>query len=175
MKSTTILCVRRDGKTAMGGDGQVTHGDAVVKSKARKIRRLLDGKVVVGFAGSTADSFALMGRFEEKLKSSQGNLKKAAYELARDWRTDRVLRRLEALLIIADSSDVLLVSGSGDVVEPDDGIIGIGSGGNYAVAAARALMKNTKLSAAEIVKQAMEIAADICIYTNRDIYVEEVP
>ena len=174
MKSTTILCVRRDGKTAIGGDGQVTHGDAVVKSKARKIRRLLDGKVIVGFAGSTADSFALMERFEEKLKTSQGNLEKAAYELARDWRTDRVLRRLESLLIAADGSAALLVSGSGDVVEPDDGIIGIGSGGNYAVAAARALTKNTKLSAAEIVKQALEIAADICVYTNREIYVEEV-
>ena len=174
-KATTILCVRKDGKTAMGGDGQVTMRDAVLKSKARKIRRLLDGKVVVGFSGATADAFALMERFEGKLKGSQGNLKKAAHELAREWRTDRVLRRLESLLIAADSSSVLLISGSGDVIEPDDGVIGIGSGGNYAVAAARALVNNSGLDAKTIVAEAMHIAAGICIYTNTEIYVEEVP
>jgi len=173
-KSTTILCVRKDGKTAIGGDGQVSMGDAVVKGKARKIRRLLDGKVAVGFAGGTADAFALMERFEEKLKSSQGNLRKAAYELARQWRTDRVLRRLESLLVAADADSALLVSGSGDVIEPDDGILGIGSGGNYAVAAARALVANTDLDVKTIVERALRIAAGICVYTNSEIHVEEV-
>ncbi len=173
-KSTTILCVRKDGKTAIGGDGQVSMGDAIVKGKARKIRRLLDGKVAVGFAGGTADAFALMERFEEKLKSSQGNLRKAAYELARQWRTDRVLRRLESLLVAADADSALLVSGSGDVIEPDDGILGIGSGGNYAVAAARALVANTDLDAKTVVERALRIAAGICVYTNSEIYVEEV-
>jgi len=174
-KSTTILCVRKGGKTAIGGDGQVTLNDAIVKSKARKIRRLLDGKVVVGFAGSTADAFALMERFEAKLKNAQGNLKKAAHELAREWRTDRVLRRLESLLIAADGASTLLISGSGDVIEPDDGIIGIGSGGNYAVAAARALAKNTDLDPKMIVAEALHITANICVYTNSEIYVEEIP
>ena len=174
-RSTTILCVRKDGKTAMGGDGQVTFSDSVVKSKARKIRRLLDGKVLVGFAGATADAFALMERFEAKLKNSQGNLKKAAHELAREWRTDRVLRRLESMLIAADSSAVLLVSGSGDVIEPDDGVLGIGSGGSYAIAAARALIANTDLDAKTVVAEALHIASGICVYTNSEIYVEEVP
>ena len=174
-RSTTILCVRRDGKAAMGGDGQVSLGDAIVKSKARKIRRLLDGKVVVGFAGSTADAFALMERFEGKLKSSQGNLRKAAHELAREWRTDRVLRRLESLLIAADATSALLISGSGDVIEPDDGVLGIGSGGSYAVAAARALVANTDLDAKTVVDKALHIAAGICIHTNSEIYVEEIP
>ena len=173
-KSTTILCVRKDGKTAIGGDGQVSMGDAVVKGKARKIRRLLDGKVAVGFAGGTADAFALMERFEEKLKSSQGNLRKAAYELARQWRTDRVLRRLESLLIAADADSALLVSGSGDVIEPDDGILGIGSGGNYAVAAARALVAHTSLDAKSVVAEALQVAAGICVYTNSEIHVEEI-
>ena len=172
--STTILCVRKDGKTAIGGDGQVSLGKAIVKQKARKIRRLLDGKVVVGFAGSTADAFALMERFEAKLKNSQGNLKKAAYELAREWRTDRVLRRLESLLIAADKTALLLVSGSGDVIEPDDGVLGIGSGGNYAVAAARALLGNTELDAKTVVEKALNVAAGICVYTNSEIYVEEI-
>lgn len=174
-RSTTILCVRRDGKTAIGGDGQVTMNDTIVKSTAHKIRRLLDGKVVVGFAGSTADAFALMERFESKLKTAQSNLRKGAYELAREWRTDRVLRRLESLLIAADASAALLISGSGDVIEPDDGVIGIGSGGNYAAAAARALLRNTQMDAKSIVAESMKIAAEICVYTNTEIYVEELP
>ena len=173
-KSTTILCVRKDGKTAIGGDGQVTLGETVVKGKARKIRPLLDGQVVVGFAGAAADAFALMERFEGKLKYAQGNLRKAAHELAREWRTDRVLRRLESLLIAADGSTVLRISGSGDVIEPDDGVIGIGSGGNYAIAAARALVKNTDLDAKTIVAEALHITAGICVYTNSEIYVEEI-
>lgn len=174
VRSTTILCVRRNGKTAMGGDGQVTMNNAVVKSKAKKIRTLLDGKVMIGFAGATADAFALMERFETKLKTAQGNLKKASHELAREWRTDRVLRRLESLLIAADSTTVLLLSGSGDVIEPDDGIIGIGSGGNFASAAARAMILHTDLDAKTIVAESMKIAAQICVYTNNEIYVEEL-
>lgn len=174
-KSTTILCVRKDGKTAIGGDGQVTMGETVVKSKARKIRRLMDDKVVVGFAGSAADAFALMERFEGKLKDAQGNLRKAAHELAREWRTDRVLRRLESLLIAADGTSSLLISGSGDVIEPDDGVLGIGSGGSYATAAARALVANTDLDAKTVVAEALHIASGICVYTNSEIYVEEVP
>ena len=173
-KSTTILCVRKDGKTAIGGDGQVTRGDTIVKGNARKIRPVLDGKVIVGFAGAAADAFALMERFEAKLKDSQGNLRKAAHELAREWRTDRVLRRLESLLIAADGSSALLISGSGDVIEPDDGVIGIGSGGNYAVAAARALVEHTDLDAKTVVAEALHITAGICVYTNSEIYVEEV-
>ena len=173
-RSTTILCVRKDGKTAIGGDGQVTHGETIVKANARKIRPLLDGKVVVGFAGATADAFALLERFEGKLKNSQGNLRRAAHELAREWRTDRVLRRLESLLIAADKDLALLVSGSGDVIEPEDGVLGIGSGGSYAVAAARALAANTELDAKTIVAEALHIAAGICVYTNAQIYVEEV-
>lgn len=173
-KSTTILCVRRDGKTAIGGDGQVSIGETVVKSHARKVRRLADGKVVVGFAGASADAFALMERFEGRLKNSQGNLRRAAYELAREWRTDRVLRRLESLLIAADATCALVISGSGDVIEPDDGVLGIGSGGSYAVAAARALVANTTLDAKSIVEKSLHIAAGICVYTNDEIYVEEV-
>ena len=173
-RSTTILCVTSGGRTAIGGDGQVSMNDAVVKNKARKIRRLMDGKVVVGFAGSAADAFALMERLEGKLKDSQGNLRKAAYELAREWRTDRILRRLESLLIAADGSSALLISGSGDVIEPDDGVLGIGSGGNYAVAAARALVANTELDAKAIVAEALHVAAGICIHTNSEIYVEEI-
>ncbi|MFO7898059.1 MAG: ATP-dependent protease subunit HslV [Planctomycetota bacterium] len=173
-RSTTILCVSRDGKTAIGGDGQVSLGDTIVKAKARKTRRLMDGKVVVGFAGSAADAFALMERFEGKLKDAQGNLRKAAHELAREWRTDKVLRRLESMLIAADGSSALLVSGSGDVIDPDDGVLGIGSGGGYAVAAARALAANTDLDAKTIVAEALHIAAGICVHTNSEIYVEEI-
>ncbi|MFW6158876.1 MAG: ATP-dependent protease subunit HslV [Planctomycetota bacterium] len=173
-RSTTILCVSRDGKTAIGGDGQVSLGDTIVKAKARKTRRLMDGKVAVGFAGSAADAFALMERFEGKLKDAQGNLRKAAHELAREWRTDKVLRRLESMLIAADGTSALLVSGSGDVIEPDDGILGIGSGGGYAVAAARALAANTDLDAKTIVAEALHIAAGICVHTNSEIYVEEI-
>jgi ATP-dependent HslUV protease, peptidase subunit HslV len=173
-KATTILCVQKDGKTAMGGDGQVSLGDAVVKGTARKIRRLCDGEVVVGFAGSAADAFALMERFEGKLKEASGNLRKAAYDLAREWRTDRVLRRLESMLIAADKDSALLISGSGDVIEPDDGVLGIGSGGNYALAAARALVANTELDAKMIVAEALHIASKICVYTNDQIYVEEI-
>jgi len=172
--ATTILCVRRNNHVALGGDGQVSMNDTVVKSKAHKIHRLLDGKVLVGFSGSAADSFALMERFEGKLKNFQGSLRKAAYELAREWRTDRVLRRLEALLIAADASCSLLISGSGDVIEPDDGVIGIGSGGNYAVAAARALVARTDLDAKTIVEESLRIAAGICVYTNSEIHVEEI-
>ena len=172
--STTILCVQKDGKTAIGGDGQVSLGDTIVKAKARKIRRLADDRVVVGFAGSAADAFALMERFEGKLKGAQGGLRRAAHELAREWRTDRVLRRLESMLIAADAETALLISGSGDVIEPDDGVLGIGSGGSYAVAAARALAANTELDAKTIVAESLHIAADICVYTNAEIYVEEL-
>jgi len=173
-RSTTILCVRRDGRVAMGGDGQVTIGDTVVKHTARKIRRLYEEKVMVGFAGSTADAFALLERFETKLKDFQGNVPRAATELAKEWRTDRVLRRLESLLAVADRSHSLLISGSGDVIVPDDGIIGIGSGGAAATAAARALVRHTDLDAPAIVDAALHIAAEICVYTNDRIYVEEI-
>ena len=174
MRSTTILTVRRDGKAAIGGDGQVTLGETVVKGKARKIRRLYHGKVVVGFAGASADAFSLMEKFEAKLEEFRGNVMRSSYELARDWRTDRALRRLESLLAVVDAETSLLISGSGDVIEPDDGIIGIGSGGQYAVAAARALVAHTKMGAAEVVEAALQIAADICVYTNHEIIVETV-
>ena len=173
-RSTTILTVRRGDEVAIGGDGQVTHGHAVMKAKARKIRRLYEDKIIVGFAGSTADAFALMERFEGKLKNYQGNLLKSAHELAREWRTDRVLRRLESLMIAVDRKNSLLLSGGGDVIIPDDGVLGIGSGGQYAVAAARALLANTNLSAKEIVEKSLLIAADICVYTNKEIYVEAI-
>ena len=172
--STTILSVRRGDQVAIGGDGQVTHGHAVMKAKARKIRRLYEDKIIVGFAGSTADAFALMERLEGKLKAYQGNLLKAAHELAREWRTDRVLRRLESLMIAVDKKVSLLISGAGDIIIPDDGVLGIGSGGQYAVAAARALLSNTNLSAKEIVEKSMQIAADICVFTNKEIYVESI-
>ncbi len=174
-RSTTILCVRRDGRVALGGDGQVTHGTVVLKPNTSKIRRLGDGRVLVGFAGSTADAFALLERFEAKLKDFPGNIPRAATELARDWRTDRVLRRLEAMMVVTDAEHSLLLTGQGDVVQPDDGIIGIGSGGPYAVAAARALLRHTDLPAAEIVRTALKIAAEIDIYTNDQIQVEELP
>jgi ATP-dependent HslUV protease, peptidase subunit HslV len=173
--ATTILTVRHGGKVAIGGDGQVTLGTAIMKADAMKIRRLKDGSVLCGFAGSSADAFALLERFEAKLKDFPGNVPRAATELAKEWRTDRALRRLEALMIVADAKNSLLVSGTGDVIQPTDGIIGIGSGGNYAVAAARALRAHSQLSASDIVKEALSIAADIDIYTNKNIVVEELP
>lgn len=173
-RSTTILTVRHNGQVAIGGDGQVTHGDTVMKSDTRKIRKILDGQVVCGFAGSTADAFSLLERFEVKARDYPGNMPRAATELARDWRTDRVLRKLEALIIVVNSEHSLLITGQGDVVVPSDGIIGIGSGGNYATAAARALVGHSELSASEIVKTSLGIAADIDIYTNNNIIVEEL-
>lgn len=173
--STTILCVRRGDRLALGGDGQVTLGTTIVKSDTRKIRWMLDNKVLVGFAGSTADAFALMERFEAKAKNFPGNIPRAATELARDWRTDRVLRRLEALMIVASADHTLLITGQGDVIQPTDGIIGIGSGGPYATAAARALLRHSELAAADIVRRSLEIAAEIDIYTNKEIVVEEFP
>ena len=173
-RSTTILTVRQPGSVAIGGDGQVTLGNTVMKSDTRKIRRMLDDKVLVGFAGSTADAFALMERFEAKAKDFPGNIPRAATELARDWRTDRALRRLEALMIVISDEHSLLISGNGDVIQPTDGIIGIGSGGMYAVAAARALSRNTKMPSMEIVRRSLEIAAEIDIYTNSEIIVEEI-
>src|SRR5678815_4199104 len=170
---TTILCVRRDGVLALGGDGQVTLGNTVMKGNARKVRRLYDGKVLAGFAGGTADAFTLFERFEAKLQQ-YGNLTRAAIELAKDWRTDRSLRRLEALLCVADTKSSFIVSGNGDVIEPEDDIMAIGSGGAYAQAAARALAQNTDLDAWTIVEKAVEIAADICIYTNRNLTIEEL-
>ncbi len=174
-RSTTILSVRRGNDVALGGDGQVTLGDTIMKADTKKIRWMLDNKVLVGFAGSTADAFALMERFEAKAKDFPGNIPRAATELARDWRTDRILRRLEALMVVVSTEHSLLVTGQGDVIQPSDGIIGIGSGGSYATAAARALMRNTELNSAEIVKKSLEIAAEIDIYTNTEIVVEEFP
>ncbi|MBI3271417.1 MAG: ATP-dependent protease subunit HslV [Planctomycetes bacterium] len=171
---TTILSVRCRGKVAVGGDGQVSLGNTVVKHQATKIRSLADGKVLVGFAGGTADAFALLERFEGMLKKFQGNCQRAAIELAKEWRSDRVLRRLESLLAVADRRTSLLVSGVGDVLEPDDGVLGIGSGGNYAVAAARALMKHSTLSAREIVNESLLIASRICVFTNDRFQVEEL-
>jgi len=173
-RSTTILAVRHNGAVAIGGDGQVTLEHAVVKSEARKIRKMHDDQVIVGFAGASADAFALMERFQAKLEEYQGNVLRSAVELAREWRTDRALRRLESLLVIVDREDLVLVSGTGDVIEPDDGIVGIGSGGQYAVAAARALARHSSLSAKEIVEESLRIAAEICVYTNQSIYVEEL-
>ena len=174
MKGTTVLAVRRNGKVAMGGDGQVTIGDTVIKHTARKIRTLYQGKVLAGFAGSTADAFTLFERFEKKLDQHQGNLSRAAVELAKDWRTDRVLRRLEALMAVADHEGLFLRRGTGDVLEPEGGVLAIGSGGPYASAAARALFDHTDFGPAEIVKEALAIAARICIYTNNEITVEEL-
>jgi ATP-dependent HslUV protease, peptidase subunit HslV len=170
---TTIVCVRRGGKVALGGDGQVTLGTQVMKGNARKVRRLHDGKVLAGFAGGTADAFTLFEYFEAKL-DKHGNLTRAAIELAKDWRTDRMLRRLEALLIVADKAQSFLISGTGDVIEPEHDLLAIGSGGAYAQAAATALIANTELDARAIVTKALEIAADICIYTNREITIEEL-
>jgi ATP-dependent HslUV protease subunit HslV len=174
MHSTTIICVRKDSKVALAGDGQVTLGDTVIKHGARKIRRLYNNKILSGFAGSSADSFALFSRFESKLEQFHGNLSRAAVELAKDWRTDRSLRHLEAVMVVADDKNSFLIAGNGDLIEPDDGLIAIGSGGPYALAAARALLKYTNLSARDIAEEAMQIAAKICIYTNDTISVEEL-
>jgi len=171
-KSTTILSVRRDGQVALGGDGQVTLGNIVAKQDAVKIRRLGNGKVLAGFAGSAADAFALLERFEKKLSELPDNTRRAAIELAKEWRTDRVLRRLEAMLAVADKSASLIISGAGDVIEPSDGVIGIGSGGPYAAAAAKALLQHSQLPAKEIVQAALTITGEICIYTNTNIKVE---
>jgi ATP-dependent HslUV protease subunit HslV len=175
VRSTTILCVRRAGQVALGGDGQVTLGNIVAKHDAVKIRRLAGGKVLGGFAGSAADAFALLERFEKKLAEQPDNIRRAVIELAKDWRTDRVLRRLEAMLAVADATTSLIVSGAGDVIEPTDGIIGIGSGGPYAQAAAKALLAHSNLSAKQVVEEALKIAGEICIYTNTNIKVETLP
>jgi ATP-dependent HslUV protease, peptidase subunit HslV len=174
IRSTTVICVRRDGKVVMAGDGQVTLGHEVIKGSAKKLRRLYNDKVVAGFAGSTADAFALFSRFESKLEQFNGNLSRSVVELAKEWRTDRVLRHLEALLLVADKHSTYLVSGNGDVIEPDEGIAAIGSGGPFALSAATALLRNTKLSARHIAEQAMAIAGKICIYTNDNVTYEEL-
>lgn len=171
-EGTTILCVRRNGQVALGGDGQVSLGNTRIKGNARKVRRLYDGKVLAGFAGGTADAFTLFERFEAKLQAHSGNLVRAAVDMAKDWRMDRALRRLEAMLLVADKSAMLMISGNGDVMEPEYDILSIGSGGNFAQAAAKALMDNTELPAEEIVKRSMKIAADICIYTNQNLTLE---
>jgi ATP-dependent HslUV protease subunit HslV len=174
VRATTVLAVRRAGRVVLGADGQVTMGNTVIKSSARKIRRLHDGKVLAGFAGSAADGITLFEKFEAKLKEYNGNLMRAAVELAKDWRTDRVLRRLEALLLVADREKTLLLSGNGDVIDPDSDAAAVGSGGPFALAAARALLEATQLSAREIAERALTIAADICIYTNRSLAFEEL-
>src|ERR1700733_7219695 len=173
-RSTTIICVRKGDKVALAGDGQVTIGDTVIKHGARKIRRLYNEKILSGFAGSSADSFALFSRFEAKLEQYHGNLGRSAVELAKDWRTDRALRHLEAVMIVADDKTTFLIAGNGDLIEPDDGLIAIGSGGAYALAAARALVKYTSLGARQIAEEAMQIAGQICIYTNQSVSVEEL-
>ncbi len=173
-RSTTILTVRHNGQVAIGGDGQVTYGQAILKHDTKKIRRILEGQVLVGFAGSTADAFSLLERFEAKAKDFPGNIPRAATELARDWRTDRILRKLEAMMVVVNAEHSLLVTGQGDVVSPQDNIIGIGSGGNYAVAAARALLRHSSLSAREIVEKSLQIAAEIDIYTNNNLIIEEL-
>jgi ATP-dependent HslUV protease subunit HslV len=173
-QGTTILCVRRNGKSAIGGDGQVTMGNTVLKHNAKKIRRLYNDKVIAGFAGATADAFTLFEKFEQKLEKYRGNITRAAVELAKDWRTDKILRRLEALLVVADQEHTFIISGTGDVIEPEEGIAAIGSGGPYAQAAARALYDNTELDAREIIVKAMTIASGICIYTNENITIEEL-
>jgi ATP-dependent HslUV protease, peptidase subunit HslV len=174
VRSTTVLCVRRNGRVVLAGDGQVTMGEGVVKHSAKKIRKLYQDKILAGFAGSTADAFSLFGRFESKLEQYHGNLGRAAVELAKDWRTDKILRHLEALLLVCDPQQTFLISGAGDVIEPDTGIAAIGSGGPYASSAARALFENTNLSAREIAEKAMKIAGEICIYTNNNISLEEL-
>jgi ATP-dependent HslUV protease, peptidase subunit HslV len=174
MRGTTVLCVRKDNKVVLAADGQVTLGEGVIKHNAKKVRRLYNDKIVAGFAGSTADALSLFSRFENKLQEFHGNLPRAAVELAKEWRTDRSLRHLDALLIVADPKATYLISGNGDVIEPDDGIIAIGSGGPYALSAARALSKHTKLGAKEIASEAMRIASEICIYTNANFSIEEL-
>jgi len=174
MHATTILCVRTNGKVAIGGDGQVSLGNTVMKHSAKKVRKMHHDKIIGGFAGSTADAFSLFARFEEKLEKFQGNLARSAVELAKDWRTDKMLRRLEAMLLVADNEKSFLVSGTGDVIEPDDGILAIGSGGMFALAAAKALVENTDLDARKVVETAMDIAQSICIYTNSNLTIEEL-
>src|SRR5499427_9196629 len=174
IRSTTVLCVRRDGKVVMAGDGQVTLGSEVIKASAKKLRRLYNGKIIAGFAGSTADAFALFSRFEAKLEQHNGNLPRSVVELAKEWRTDRVLRHLEALLLVADINNTYIVSGNGDVIEPDDAVAAIGSGGGFAKSAAVALLENTKLTAREIVEKSMAIAGRTCIYTNESVACQEL-
>ncbi len=174
MRSTTVIGVLRDGKAALGADGQVSFNNTVMKHSAKKVRKLYDGKIMVGFAGATADAFTLLQRFEEKIESHRGNLYRASIELAKEWRTDRYLRRLEAMLTVMDKKQALLLSGTGDVIEPDDDIVAIGSGSPYALSAARALLKHTNLSAKEIVGESLNIASNICIYTNSSINIEEL-
>jgi len=173
-RSTTILLVRRGGHVAMAGDGQVTVGDTVMKRGARKVRRVYNEKILAGFAGASADAFSLLARFEAKLEQYHGNLERAAIELSKEWRTDKILRHLEALLIVADEKSSFLLSGNGDVIAPDDGLLAIGSGGSYALAAARALLEHTEMGAREIASEALRIAGDICIYTNQNIIIEEL-
>jgi ATP-dependent HslUV protease subunit HslV len=175
LRSTTILAVRHRGAVVVGGDGQVTIGQTVMKANARKVRRLHDGRVLAGFAGAGADALTLFDRFEGKLQAVGGNLRRAAVDVARDWRTDRALRRLEALMVVADRESSLVVSGTGDVIEPEDGLLGIGSGGSYALAAARALVRHTDLDARRIVEESLHIAAQLCIYTNDQLVIEELP
>jgi ATP-dependent HslUV protease subunit HslV len=174
MRATTILSVRRNGHVAMGGDGQVTVGDTVMKANANKVRALKGGKILAGFAGASADAFTLYEKFEEKLERYPANLPRAAVELAKDWRSDRVLRRLEALLVVADKEHGYVISGAGELIEPDDGILAIGSGGSYALAAARALLKSSELPVRDVVQQSLQIAADICVYTNANISILEL-
>ena len=174
IRSTTVLCVRRNGKVILAGDGQITQGSEVLKSTARKVRCLYNGRILAGFAGSTADALALFSRFEDKLQEHQGNLERSAVELARDWRTDKTLRHLEALLLVADVEDTLLISGTGDVIEPDDNVAAVGSGGPFATAAATALLAHTDMAAHDVAIEAMKIAAHICIYTNSKITIEEL-
>ncbi len=174
IRGTTVICVRRDDAVCLAGDGQVSLGETVLKATARKIQRLRGGQVLAGFAGSTADAFALFERFEAKLDAHGGILRRAAVELAKDWRTDRSMRRLEALLVVADAKETLVISGNGDVIEPDDGVAAIGSGGSYALAAARALMANTELPVRQVASEAMRVASEICIYTNDRIVFEEL-
>lgn len=174
MRSTTVLMVRRHDKVALAGDGQVTMGDTVMKTGARKVRRLYNDRILAGFAGATADAFSLLTRFEGKLEQYHGNLERAAIELSKDWRTDKILRNLEALLVVADDKSSFLLSGNGDVITPDQGVLAIGSGGPYALAAARALLENTEMGAREIALEAMRIAGEICIYTNTNVIVEEL-
>ena len=174
LRGTTIVCVRHGGRVVMAGDGQVTVGQTIMKHNARKVRRLYHDRVLAGFAGAGADALTLYERFENKLGQVNGNLRRAAVELAKDWRTDRLLRRLEALLVVADRESSLIISGTGDVIEPEDGICAIGSGGNFALAAARALVKNSDLDARRIAEEAMRVAADICVYTNNELAIEEL-
>ena len=174
VRSTTVLLVRRDGRVAMAGDGQVTVGDTIMKRGARKVRRVYNEKILAGFAGASADAFALLARFEAKLEQYHGNLERAAIELSKEWRTDKILCHLEALMIVADEKSSFLLSGNGDVIAPDDGLLAIGSGGSYALAAARALLEHTEMGAREIASEALRIAGDICIYTNQNIIIEEL-